>query len=306
MPQPSRLTGTLTNPYVMLVVTTVIWAGNSIAGKLVVGHASPMVVTMLRWTIVCVVLSATVRQELSRDWPALRPHALRLAITGALGYTAFNALFYAAAYTTTAINISIIQGAMPSLVFLLAFALFRDVIRPVQALGLGLTLVGIAVVASQGDLAVLRALAFTRGDIFMLIATSFYAIYTVMLRKRPQAGAMSLFTVMAIAAFVTSVPLVGWEAWTGTLQWPTPTGWLIILYIGLLPSLVGQVLYIHAVAKIGPSRAGLFMNLVPVLGACMGAGIGEDFGWPQVIGLVLVVGGILWAETSRGAKPVPA
>ena len=83
----------------------------------------------------------------------------------------------------------------------------------------------------------------------------------------------------------------------GTVQWPTPTGWLIMLYIGLLPSLVAQVFFIRGVELIGAARAGIFVNLVPVFGALLAVVLlGEPFALYHAVGLALVLGGIWLAE----------
>lgn len=86
----------------------------------------------------------------------------------------------------------------------------------------------------------------------------------------------------------------------GQLQWPTPLGWLILLYVALLPSLVCQMFYIRGIELIGPGRASTFYNLVPVFGAVLSTAVlGEPFGAYHVVALALVLGGIAVAERGR-------
>jgi len=100
------------------------WAGNSIVGKLAVGHASPMILITIRWLVVMVALYVLKRQQIAADWPAIRPRLAYLLFMGALGFTGFSvALYYALVYTT-AINASILQGSMPLFVFCASFILF--------------------------------------------------------------------------------------------------------------------------------------------------------------------------------------
>ena len=290
----------LDNAYAHLISATLMWSGNSVAGRLIVGEASPMVVTALRWLLTAAVLMTFMPPRLVADWRLIRPKLWLLVGLGLAGYTGFNALFYAAAHTTSAINISILQGAIPIFVFLIAVAFLGQRLRLGQVAGLMLGLAGVLAVASNLDPARLMAFRFTPGDLYILIASALYAVYTVLLRQRPAVSGLSLFTVMAVAAGLASLPLVAGEALLGTLQWPTAKGWIILGYIALFPSFLGQLHFMRAVELIGPARAGLFTNLVPVMGALMGAAIGEPFGAAQLAGLVLVVGGILWAEKGRG------
>src|SRR5690606_39079597 len=119
--------------YILLALTTFFWAGNSIAGKLAVGHASPMVLATIRWASVMVVLYLFAKKQIYADWPAIRPRLCYLLILGALGFTVFSvALYYALVYTT-AINASILQGGMPLFVFAASFILFSSRIGVEQA-----------------------------------------------------------------------------------------------------------------------------------------------------------------------------
>ncbi len=174
------------NAYLLLTLTTLMWGGNAVAGRLAVDAISPMALTSLRWVVVCAVMPVLLRHQIRAHWPVLRAHWKFVVAMGTVGFTAFNALMYLAAYSTTAINIGILQGSIPVFVLIGAFIAYRTPIGPVQALGVLVTLLGVAVVASRGDIAVLRQFAFAPGDLFMIVACTFYAGYTVAIRSRPQ------------------------------------------------------------------------------------------------------------------------
>jgi len=112
------LRGLYRRPALLLVVTTLIWGSNAVAARLAVGHVSPMMLTTARWSIACIALWLVARQQVAQHWPALRGRWTYLALMGISGFTAFNALFYAAAHHTTAVNLSLIQGMIPVLVLL--------------------------------------------------------------------------------------------------------------------------------------------------------------------------------------------
>ena len=284
-------------PYLLLTVTALSWGGNAVAGRLAVGQVSPMAIVCLRWLIVVAILAATVRRPLAAEWRLLLPHWPRLFLMGALGYTAFNALFYWAAHYTSAVNMGVLQGITPALVMAGSFVFYGSSIGSLQVLGLVLTLAGVVVTASHGDLEVLRHLAFNIGDIGIVLASVLYAGYTVALRDRPRIGPITFFAAMAFSAFLTSLPLLAWEVATGAVQWPTPLGWAIIVFIAVMPSLASQLLYMRGVELIGPSRAGLFMNLIPVFAACLAVLLlGETFALFHAAALALVLGGIWLAQ----------
>lgn len=284
-------------PYLLLIFATAQWGANTLFGRLAVGEISPMQLGTLRWLFVAVVLGWFTRRELAADWASLMTRPWLVIMLGATGFTGFTAFLYLAAHHTTAANMSIIQGSMPLFVFSFAWAIHGRPIGRAQAAGMVLALLGVALVASRGDLAVLTGLAFNIGDLYMIGATICYAIYTVGLESRPKASAISFFMVAVVAAFLTSLPLLAIEAMTAPVHWPTPTGWLLTLVVAIFPSCLAQLSFIRGVQLIGPGRAGMFVNLIPVFGASMAVVfLGEPFGWHQGAGLALVMAGIVLAQ----------
>jgi len=300
---PAR--GLIDRPYLLLVFTMLAWGGNAVAGRMAVGEVSPMVLTSIRWGVVLALLGILYRGRILDGWPSMRRQWKAVLAMGACGYTFFNALYFTAAHHTTAVNLSIIQGALPVFVLLGALAIFRTPIRTGQALGMAVTLAGIVVVASKGHLETLAALRFNVGDLLMLGACALYAGFTLALRGRQGASGVAFFTGLALAAFATSLPLLAYEAATGTLMWPTLKGWALLTYIAVIPTAFAQMAFMRAVALIGPGRAGLFINLVPIFGALMAVVIlREPFGMYHGVALAMVLVGILLAERSalkRGA-----
>lgn len=304
MPANQTLTQRLWgNAYLLLTLTTLMWGGNAVAGRLAVDAISPMALTSLRWVVVCAVMPVLLRHQIRAHWPVLRAHWKFVVAMGTVGFTAFNALMYLAAYSTTAINIGILQGSIPVFVLIGAFIAYRTPIGPVQALGVLVTLLGVAVVASRGDIAVLRQFAFAPGDLFMIIACTFYAGYTVAIRSRPQVPGLVFFSALAMVACLVSLPLLVIEIAQGAFTVKTPQGWLILLYVAIGPSILSQLFFMRAVELIGPGRAGVFVNLVPVFAPILAVLIlGEQLALYHGVALLLVLGGIFIAE--RLAKRV--
>ena len=288
------------NAYLMLVAATMMWAGNSIIGKIAIGEVTPMTLTFMRWFLVCAILALFYRGDAAAAWPVLRPRWRWVVAMSVLGYTVFNALVYAAAHHTSGVNLTMLQSSIPVMVLIGAAIVFRTRIGGLQALGTVLTVVGVLVVASGGDIGRILRLGFNVGDLYVLIACALYAGYTLGLRKRPATSGFALFIGFAVVAMVSSLPLLVWEAATGEFFWPSLVGWGILAYVTLCPSLLSQIFYIRGVELIGPTRAGLFINLIPIFGAVMAVLVlGEPFGWQEVAAAALVFGGIAVAEAGK-------
>lgn len=290
----------LAHPYVILTAATVTWAGNAIAGRLIVGEVSPMAVACLRWLIALSALSCLFGRRVWAERAEVVRHWRSFLVLGAVGYTLFNATFYLSAHYTTAINIGLVQGIVPAVVVFGSFLAYRTPIGKAQIAGLVLALGGVAVAASHGDLEQLRRLEFNKGDLMLAVASVAYAGFVVALKRPIPVSQEVAFCAMAAAALLTSLPLIGWEVATGTVQWPTRTGWAIMVYIALVPSLLSQLLLMRGVAMIGPARAGLFMNLIPVFAAVLAVLLlGETFALYHAVALAMVLGGIALAEAGR-------
>jgi drug/metabolite transporter (DMT)-like permease len=288
--------------YLLLTITALCWGANAVFGRLAVGEISPMALVTMRWLGALGLLLVFARAPVRRDWPDIRKRLPFVAAMGAIGFTAFNALYYVAAHSTTAVNIGIIQGAVPMMVLIGAFAAYRTRVRGVQIAGVLVTMLGVAIVASAGELARLATFTLNFGDLLMIAACALYAGYTVGLNRRPPVSSLALFTVMAGAAFLTSLPLVLAEAALGRFQWPTPTGWLVLALVTVFPSFLAQICFIQGVSLIGPGRAGIFVNLVPVFASILAVLVLKEAFEPfQAVALGLVLGGIWLSERGKGS-----
>ncbi|EYR80829.1 DMT family transporter [Shinella sp. 838] len=286
--------------YFYLCITSLFWGANSVAGKLAVGHVSPMVLTTFRWIVALSIILILMLPQVKRDWPAIRRHWLQLLLYGALGFTAFNALLYTALGYTSAINAVIEQAGIPMLIFVFNFVLFRIQASIAQVLGFTVTLVGVLVTASHGEFSTLAELEFNFGDALMLGACIVYAAYTVSLRWKPEMHWQSFIAAPAFGALLSAIPLFFWEVSRGAAIFPDTTGWAIVLYAGIFPSLLSQVLYVRGVEMIGANRAGLFINAIPVFGTILSVAlVGETMHMFHVVALLLVLGGIAIAEWGR-------
>ncbi|MBX2825908.1 MAG: DMT family transporter [Gammaproteobacteria bacterium] len=288
--------------YLMLLVTTFCWGMNAVLGRLAVGEVQPMLFVTLRWVVVVVLLIPLAWRPLVDDWPVLRPRLAYIAFMGAT-LSLFSILFYNAAYTTTAINIGILQGSIPILILLAAWVTTRQPLSLWQLIGVLVTLLGVIIVATEGRWDALATLTIRQGDQYMLLACVIYAVYSTGLSRKPVSSPFSFFAAMVMPAFLFSLPFAFYEAATIGLTAPTVRGWWLVVVTGVFTSLVAQMLYIKGVGLIGASRAGVFVNLVPIFAALLAVLVlAEDFKLYHAVSLTLVLGGIALSEwvSTRG------
>lgn len=293
------------NAYLLLVITMVFWAGNAVAGRLAVGEVSPLALTWLRWTLGALVLCVIARSHLKRDWPILVRRWPYFLFMGATGFAIFNALLYTALVHTTALNATIVQAGMPMIIFLLNFAFYRTAVRWIQILGYSVTLAGVLVTASQGQIGHLPGLDINPGDLIMLLAVLVYASYSVALRAKPALHWLSFLAALFVVAALTSIPLAIYEASTAAFIWPASmTGIGVVVYTAIFPSIIGQALFIRAIELIGGNAAGLLVNLVPIFGAVLAVLLLDEAFQPyHAAGLALVLGGIMLAQWIGSRRP---
>ncbi|MEM7358318.1 MAG: DMT family transporter [Pseudomonadota bacterium] len=293
-------------PYLLLFLATLIWAGNAVAGKIAVGHISPFLLTTLRWLLAVAIVLPLAARYLQRDWKEIEPHLVFLFLLGSTGFALFNNLMYLALTTTTALNVAIIQSSLPLFVFLLNFLLYRAATTGFQAVGFPLTMMGVMIITTQGSWQVLQGLLFNVGDVMMIIAVLIYGAYSVLLNNKPDIHWLSLLTVLCCSALITSLPFAVYEHLDGTANWPDQTGLMVVLYTGLFASLLAQAFWIRGIELIGANATSMFINLVPLLGTLLAVLIlGEHFQNFHAVGMGLILFGVMLAQrNSRSSEGV--
>jgi len=299
------VTALYASPGLLLVLTTLFWAGNAIAGQLAKGEITPMQLVLFRWVGVALMLWPLFGRQVVAHWAIARPRIGRIVAMAVMGFTAFNVLFYVASVETTGVNIGILQGAMPIFVLLGAFIAHGTRITALQAIGVTVTLSGVVLVATKGAPHLLAEIDVNRGDLIMIGACGLYAAYAVLLQSRPDIPGPVFFTLMAMIATATAIPPAAIEWALSDPGWPSVTGWLVCAYVAVFPSCLSQLFFLRGVDLIGPGRAGVYTNLVPVFAAFLAVLLlGEIFAWYHGAALALVIGGIVLAQ--RRPKPGPA
>ncbi|MCB1518007.1 MAG: DMT family transporter [Hyphomicrobiaceae bacterium] len=294
----------LDHPYVLLVLAPVFWGGNITAGKLAVGQIAPEMLVLGRWVGASLILLPFAWNAIRRDWPKIMPGLPALFFYGALGFAGFNMAMYTAAAYTAAVNASIEQAAIPVLVLLGNFLIFSVRPRLLQIVGLILTIIGVIWVATHGEPARLLHLDVNFGDALVLLACLFYAAYSLTLRYRPDISWMSFIFITALSALVASLIFTmfspgGIAATIPKAAEITPLGWACLAYVMVFPSILAQLCYARGLHLVGPNRASIFINLLPLTGTILSVLIiGERLEPFHMVAAILVIAGIVLAEYS--------
>ncbi|MDB9771884.1 DMT family transporter [Alphaproteobacteria bacterium] len=288
------------NAHFLLTLTSMFWAFNTIAGRAAVGEVSPLLIVSIRWFFVAFILTFICRKELYSSWLILSKRFKWLAFMSLAGFTGFNSSYYIAAHDTIAINLGLVQGAMPAFIIIIARVWLKDRITMLQLFGLCLTFTAVLLVVSSGNISKLYNLELNKGDIIMILACSLYAVYAVGLRKKPKIGSLPLLTFFAYVAFLGSIPGLIYEASTSNLILPGYKGIVILSVIVIFPSFLAQIFFMKGVEKIGPSRSGLYTNLVPIFSSFLAVFfLGESFQSYHLISLIFIFLGIYMFEYKK-------
>lgn len=262
-----------------------------------------MSLTCLRWLLVSAGLLGFYHRDIKCALPVLWEHRLRLLLTGTLGFTIFNFLFYYSAHYTSAMNILIIQGALPLPVILTLAVLYKQPVTYNQIAGMVLAFFGVVYLATRGSPGLLLELDFNRGDLLITLGCLVQAAYMISIARKPPVSNEVLFCALAFTAFATSLPLLLAEIAAGATQMPTLKGFWVLTYVSIFPSTLAQIFFIHAISRIGPGRTGFFINLVPVFGAGLAILLlGEQPQYYHIISLACVVVGIVVVELRRSGQ----
>jgi drug/metabolite transporter (DMT)-like permease len=294
----------MASPYLLLVLCNLFWGGNVVAGKAAVGNIDPYALMVLRWAGALILVLPFATKPLRRDWPVLRARWWLYLFYGAVGYANFNDLCYIAAYFTSGVNIGLDQVTINIFVMVFNFVLFRTRVRALQLVGVALTIGGVALTATHGELGRILALDINFGDLLVLLASVAYAVYSIGLRWRPQTDWRSFLVATFLGATLASLVFAattggGMQQLVANLPGVTPLGWIIVAYTIVFPSVISQMFYVRGVELIGANRASLFINLIPLFGA-LGAVLilGERLQGFHLVAGALVIAGIVLAEWS--------
>ncbi|MGC2085670.1 MAG: DMT family transporter [Bradyrhizobium sp.] len=284
-------------PYLLLALASLFWAGNIVLARHVAGNVPPLTLSCLRWIGTFMMLWPFSRPHLKKDWPILRAHWPLLMLLALTGFAANNALSYWAMQYTQALNGLLIQSSTPLFVALWSLLLFGVRLSAGQFIGIVISLAGVLVILLRGDLGALAAIQFNRGDLMFAGALLVFGLYSALMSRRPTVHQLSLISFCTAGGALLLAPLAIWEYATGSvLRLDLETG-LTLGYVIVFASTLAYLFFNRGISLIGPNRAAPFLHLVPVFGSVLAIVLlGEALKPFHLIGYALVLAGVLTAS----------
>lgn len=289
------------------LAATAIWSGNFIVSRTLGHTVDPVLLAFMRWFTATVCLLPFAARALVRERAAIRRNLPYLALTAFLGVTVFNTLIYVAGATTSVLNMALITTSMPAFTILFARVFLGEAITGRMLAGLCAAVVGVVLIVVHGDFAMLLGLEFVAGDLWVLFASSLFAIYSILVRRKPaDLGPTAFLAACFGIGLVMLAPVAGWRLAVSGPAPMTPVVVGCVLYIGVFASLVAYWCWNGAVSRIGPAMAGMVYYSLPLFSGVEAlAFLGEPVGWQHMVGGALIIGGIALANRApraRGAK----
>ena len=280
--------------YLMLTIAAVTWGGNIVVGRAVHEDIPPIGLNFWRWIGALAVLLPFTLGDLARNWGVVRREWKYLVLLAGTGLALVHSLLYHALNSTLAINAALVMALVPIAIPVYSRIIWGDRLTGRQALGIAVSLAGVAVLITRGDLTVLVELAFAEGDLWMIGAMLCWSLYSVLVKRQPkELHPNTLLTALVLFAVVMILPFYLWESAVGrTVPLTMQTAWAVG-YVALFASVLAMLLFNRAVAMIGPNRAGPFAHVVPISGVAIAVTLlGERLEPYHVLGLVLIATGI--------------
>ena len=293
--------------YVVLVFNMALWGGALVVARGVHELAPPLALTFWRWVIALIVLFPFVVRKLYQELP-LKPQARRSVywICGCMA--AGTTLSVVAVNYTTAVNATVINGTQPATTALVALLLVRERLSLVQILGVLSAFVGLIIMISQASLDVLFQMDINIGDLVMLGAVICWSLYTVELHRATHLPSPEILLFLIVCTGVVfGLPLyLIEELYIRSFQWTAVT-LSAVGYLGVGSTVLAVYLWNAAIRSVGVNRAAIFLNLIPIFGACFAIFfLGERLFGYHAVGGCLVIGGIICAIQKSNTRTIPS
>lgn len=290
-------------PYLLLSLTSLFWAGNIVLGRFAAGHVPPAALSFIRWVGAFLILIAFAWPFLKRDWPTIRRHLPVMLVLTFAGITVYNVMAYWGLQYTQAINALLITSAHPLLVAGWSFILYRERLTIWQTLGIALSLLGVLIILTRGDLGALKGLRFNIGDIVFFCAQIVYSFYATLIKSRPNIHPISFLAFTIGVGAVLLTPIYATEVALGITFTLDTKAILILAYITIFPSLLAYLFFNRGIELVGPNRAAPFYHLIPIFGSALAiVFLGERPELFHAAGYVCVLAGI-FIGTRGQARP---
>jgi drug/metabolite transporter (DMT)-like permease len=290
-------------PYLLLCITALFWAGNAIVGRLAAGQIPPITLAFLRWFLAFLIILPFAWKHLEADWGAIRARLGTMIMLSITGIGVFTSLQYWSLEHTTALNMLLLQSAGPLFVAVWSLILLGVRLTLAQAGGIAVSLTGVLVILLHGDLTTLANTELNKGDIIFTVALVIFGLYLVLLPKRPVIHGLSFAAFTFGCGSACLIPFLIRELMSRPVMQLNTANLLTLFYVAVFPSTLAYLCFNRGVQLIGANRAAPFFHMVPVFGAIMAmAFLGETPQLFHIIGFALVLTGVYLASRKASVQ----
>ena len=281
--------------YVLLVLAVLFWAGNFIVGKFATFfQIPPLTLNVFRWIAVWLILIPFTYKEIYNNLPYIRKNLLVISFMGVITISTFNSVVYFALNYTQVINAVLVLAAIPAATIVLSSLMNIEKTNIYQLIGLFLSIVGIGSIISNGDIQKLISLNLNKGDLWMLVCVVTWALYSTLLKKNKfKFSQFTLIQLMVSVGILFLIPQYFYEKSIGLELNFNKAFFLILFYVVVFPAIAAYYCWQKGVEIIGPNRASMFIQLMPLFSAVMAIIIfNEKFELYHFVGASFIVLGI--------------
>nr|WP_239558766.1 DMT family transporter [Peribacillus deserti] len=276
------------------------WAGNYVFGKYVVAEMAPLQLTFSRWLIAALLLFPLAQMIERPNWKTVWKEWRILVVLSILGIAGYNFLLYEALRFTTSLNAAIVNSMNPALIVLFSSLLLKEKISRINSLGLILSLLGVLIVLTKGQLQQIFHLDYNQGDLIMLAVILVWTLYSIIGRKIKHIPPISATSASVLIALILLLPFVLIADFDYSLSSNALIG---VLYIGIFPSVGSFIFWNVSINQVGASNAAIYLNLLTVFTAIISIWTGNSISIIQILGGLLVFMGIYLTNQQRAKKP---
>tara|TARA_R110001583_G_scaffold41483_3_gene131998 strand:+ start:5732 stop:6610 length:879 start_codon:yes stop_codon:yes gene_type:complete len=290
--------------YLLLILTTLFWAGNFVLGRAMHLVLPPIVMAELRWALALIILLPFLIPRLIKHKAVILTNWKILTILSIFSVTCFNTFIYIGLTNTNASNATILQSAIPIFILILSALWLKERVSIQQWLGVTISLIGVLMLITQGKLSNLLSLSFNLGDIYILVGVLSWAIYSILLRWRPaELDGFTFFGVTVLLGTIILMPFsVGEFYFANTIVWESKITYTVA-YMAIFPSILAYIFWNKGVADLGAVKAGLFIHLMPLFGLLLSSlFLNEKIYTFHIVGILLIFSGIYLAIKAKLIK----
>ena len=290
--------------YSLLVFATFCWSGNFIVGKFAyLFEVPPLTLNFLRWVSVWLILIPFTYKEIYINLNNIKKNWMVISFMGVITISTFNSVVYFALNYTQVINAVLVLAAIPAVTIIISSLMKVDKTNIFQLIGLLLSIIGISAIISNADINKIFSLNFNKGDLWMLVCVLTWSLYSTLLKKHNfKFSQFTLIQLMVSVGIIFLIPQFLYEQSMGLEIKFNKAFFVILFYVVIFPALIAYYCWQKGVEIVGPNRATMFIQLMPLLSALLAIIIfQEKFEFYHFIGALFILSGIYLSNRRTNA-----